>query len=135
MAYVDLAEGTVTIKVPTEAAFKAELALHTEKPATGNAALFRDIDKLTRTGPQFRNIQVVRVAYNTGVWLKEVKNHDVVAATTSVNVIHRESGDKYPARCRVLGIIAKREAQSPGGPLGKVELDSRTIETRWTPCP
>jgi hypothetical protein len=130
------AEGLVTIKVPSAGALKAELALNTEKPASGDAALLRDIDKLVRNGPHFRDAQIVRIAYRTGVWLNEARNHQIVAASTFVNVIHRESDDKYPARCRVTGLVVRREAQgNQGGPLGKVTLHSRTVETRWTPCP
>lgn len=130
------AEGSVTIKVPSEGALKDELASNTEKAASGDAALLRDIDKLVRAGTQFRDAQIVRIAYRTGVWLNEARNHHIVAASTSVNVIHRKSGDKYPARCRVTGLVARREARdNQGGPLGKVTLHSRTVETRWTPCP
>ncbi|MRG91831.1 hypothetical protein [Polyangium spumosum] len=130
------AEGSVTIKVPSEGALKADLASNTEKAADGDAALLRDIDKLVRTGPHFRGAQIVRIAYRTGVWLNEARNHQIVAASTAVNVIHRKSDDAYPARCRVTGLVVRREAQgNQGGPLGKVTLHSRTVETRWTPCP
>jgi len=130
------AEGTVTIKVPSEAAFKAELSANVEESASGDPATLREIERLVRAAPPFRDKQIVRVSYVLDKWKKEYKGRELVRAIMYVDVIHRQPGDKYPARCRVIGVTAVRNAEgSPETKLGKVFLDDRTIETRWTPCP
>lgn len=130
------AEGAVTIKVPSEAAWKADLAENVEKPASGDPATLREIEKLVRAAPPFRGKQIVRVSYFLDQWKKEYKRQELIRATMYVDVTYRESGDKFPARCRVTGVTAVREAENgPEPKLGKVFLGDRTIETRWTPCP
>jgi len=130
------AEGTVTIKVPSQAAFKAELSANVETSVSGDPAILREIDKLVRAHPQFRDLQIVRVSYVLDKWRKEYEGREVTRATMNVDVIFRQTGDKFPARCRVRGVVAARDAEgSPETKFGKVYLDGMTIETRWTPCP
>ncbi|MDC0742956.1 hypothetical protein [Polyangium mundeleinium] len=130
------AEGTVTIKVPSEAAFKAHLAANVEDSASGDPATLREIERLVRAEALFRDKQIVRVSYVLDKWKKEYEGRELVRAIMYIDVIHRQPGDKYPARCRVIGVTAVREAENdPETKLGKVFLDGRTMETRWTPCP
>ncbi len=135
------AEGTVTIKVPSEAAFKAELAANVEESLSmsGDPATLREIEKLVRAAPHlFRDIQIVRVAYVSDKWKKAYDGRELVSASMDIDVIHRKPGDKekHPARCRVIGVTVMRKAEgSPETKLGKMFLDARTLEIRWTPCP
>ncbi|MDI1480095.1 hypothetical protein [Polyangium sp. y55x31] len=130
------AEGTVTIKVPSEAAFKAELSANVETSESGDPATLREINKLVRAHSWFRDLQIVRVSYALDKWRKEYEGREVVRATMNVDVIFRKTGDKFPARCRVRGVVAARNAEgSPETKFGKIFLDSYTLETRWTPCP
>ncbi|MDC3959229.1 hypothetical protein KEG38_35575 [Polyangium jinanense] len=130
------AEGTVTIKVPSEAAFKAELSANVETSESGDPATLREIDKLVRAHSWFRDLRIVRVSYVLDKWRKEYEGREVVRAIMNVDVIFRKTGDKFPARCRVRGVVAARNAEgSPETKFGKIFLDSYTLETRWTPCP
>lgn len=129
------AEGTLTVRIPDEAALKSELAANTEPAAEGNAANLREIDALIRKHEMFAGLEIVRIAYATGrlEWQYDDATQSS-SRTVAVELIHRKKGDPFPARCRLVGVIAKRPLGASGKP-GKFELDGKTLEVRWTPCP